>query len=92
MFNILHPKKFGKFIAVILNSKYTYLLLIIIILVQFILISIIFFDRKENKYLIEQTNFKAATIENRLNQTDAMVQSTLSQVMRLSSQLYRTQQ
>ena len=56
------------------------------------MVSIIFFARKENKYLLEQANFKAATIENRLNQTDAMIQSTLSQVMRLSSQLYRTQQ
>ena len=75
----------------ILNLKITYLILILIILVQFLMVSIIFFERKENKYLLEQANFKAATIENRLNQTDAMIQSTLSQVMRLSSQLYRTQ-
>ena len=84
--------KANKVFSRILNLKITYVILILIILIQFLMVSIIFFARKENKYLLEQANFKAATIENRLNQTDAMIQSVLSQVMRLSSQLYRTQQ
>jgi len=84
--------KANKIFFRLLNLKITYLILILIILIQFLMVSIIFFARKENKYLLEQANFKAATIENRLNQTDAMIQSVLSQVMRLSSQLYRTQQ
>jgi len=84
--------KANKIFFRLLNLKITYLILILIILIQFLMVSIIFFERKGNKYLLEQANFKAATIENRLNQTDAMIQSVLSQVMRLSSQLYRTQQ
>lgn len=84
-------KKFNKFFANVLNSKITYLLLILIILIQFILVSIIFLQNKKSKYIIEQTNFKAATIENQLNQTNKTIQAMQSQIMRMSAQLYRLQ-
>ena len=93
-FNLRKNKFFvnaNKISSRILNLKITYVILILIILAQFLMVSIIFFERTQNKYLLEQANFKAATIENRLNQTDAMIQSLQSQVMRLYSQLYRTQ-
>ena len=93
-FNLRKNKFFvnaNKISSRILNLKITYVILILIILAQFLMVSIIFFERTQNKYLLEQANFKAATIENRLNQTDAMIQSLQSQVMRLYSQLYRQQ-
>ena len=80
-----------KLYSKILNSKITYLVLILIILIQFILVSIIFLQNKKSKYIIEQTNFKAATIENQLNQTNKTIQAMQSQIMRMSAQLYRLQ-
>jgi len=88
---MFETKVFKKIFSKILNSKITYLFLFLIILIQFILISIIFFENNKNKYLIEQTNFKAAAIENKQNQIDEKINSLQSNIMRMSSQLYRLQ-
>jgi len=84
-------KKFNRTIAFVLNSKTTYILLIIIILIQFLLVSIIFLQNKKSKYLIEQTNFKAGAIENRQIQMNKKINSLQSQIMIMSSRMYRTQ-
>lgn len=93
MFNS-NKKKIEKFFSRILNSKITYFIILIIILIQFILISIIFFENKKNKYIleqIEQTNFKADAILNQQNQTNKTIQSLQSQIMRMSTMFYRMQ-
>lgn len=95
MLNLFSNKNFNKkivsFFRYILNSRATYILLITIILLQFIMVSIIFFNNKKNKYLLEQTNFRAASIENRLNQVDEKINNLQSYIMRLSAQFYRIQ-
>ena len=91
MFKFFNKKGLIKLYSKILNSKITYLVLILIILIQFILVSIIFLQNKKSKYIIEQTNFKAATIENQLNQTNKTIQAMQSQIMRMSAQVYRLQ-
>ena len=51
----------------------------------------IFFENKKNKYLLEQTNFKAATIENQQKQLSTQMNGIQSNLMRMASQLYRLQ-
>ena len=91
MFKFFNALKFNKLTSGILNSKKTYIILVSIILIQFILVGIIFFQLKKSKYIIEQTNFKAATIENQQKQLSAQLNSIQSSVMRMSAQLYRLQ-
>ena len=91
MFKFFNASKFNKLTSGILNSKKTYIILVSIILIQFILVGIIFFQLKKSKYIIEQTNFKAATIENQQKQLSAQLNSIQSSVMRMSAQLYRLQ-
>ena len=91
MFKFFNGSKFEKFSANVLNSKKTYILLIVIILIQFLLVSIIFLQNKKSKYIIEQTNFKAATIENQQKQLSAQLNSMQSSIMRMSAQLRRLQ-
>lgn len=81
----------NKVFSFFLNSKIIYIVLIIIILVQFILVSIIFFENKKNRYLLEQINFRAASLENRINKVDEKVSNLQSYVMRLVAQFYRIQ-
>ena len=90
MFN-KNKKKLSRLVVLVLNSKITYIILILIILIQFVMVSIIFFQNKKDKYLIEQTNFKAATIENQQKQLSTQMTSLQSTLMRMSSQLYRLQ-
>lgn len=95
MLNFFSNKNFNKkvasFFKYVLNSRATYILLITIILLQFIMVSIIFFADKKNKYLLEQTNFRAASLENSLNKIDEKINSLQSYIMRLSAQFYRIQ-
>lgn len=81
----------NKFFDFFLNSKIIYIVLIIIILAQFIMVSIIFFENKKNKYLLEQANFRAASVENRVYKVDEKINSLQSYIMRLSAQFYRIQ-
>ncbi len=93
MFNFFKKKEFSfsKFSSKILNSKTTYIFLILIILIQFILISIIFLQNKKYKYLIEQTNFKVGSIENQQKIIDEKLNGLSANIMRMSAQLYRMQ-
>lgn len=88
---LFEKKKFNKFFNFILNSKITYLVLLLIILIQFILIGIIFFQVKNSKYLIEQTNFKMGTVESQQKYISGQMDGLQSNVMRMSSQMYRMQ-
>ena len=90
MFNS-NKRKIEKFFYKILNSKITYLVILIMMLIQFFLVSVIFFENKKNKYLLEQTNFKAATIENQQKQLSTQMNGIQSNLMRMASQLYRLQ-
>lgn len=63
MFKFLFIQNFlkkNKIFSLILNSKITFIALIIIILAQFILTGIIFFQNKKNQYILEQTNFQTS--------------------------------
>jgi len=82
-------RKINKSIFNVLNSKITYQILLLIMLIQFILVSFIFLQNKKNKYLLEQTNFRVATIENQQKQLNEKINSLNSNVMRMSSQIYR---
>ena len=89
MSNFFCKKRFNKIFSIFLNSKTTYVILVLIILAQFILVSIIFLQNKKSKYIIEQANFKAAAIENQQKQLNEKMNSLQSSVMRMSSQIYR---
>ena len=91
MFNLLRRKDFNTLTSKILNSKKTYILLVVIILIQFLLVGIIFLQNKKSKYIIEQTNFRAATIENQQKQLSTQMNGIQSNLMRMASQLYRLQ-
>ncbi len=82
-------KRFNKIYKVVLGSKYTYIFLFLIILIQFFLVSIIFFQNKKSKYLIEQTNFRVGTIENKQTQLNKKIDSLQSNLSRIQVQLYR---
>ncbi|MFH1522335.1 MAG: hypothetical protein ABIE43_00775, partial [Patescibacteria group bacterium] len=79
------------FFLIILNNKITYLILILIILIQFILVSIIFFENKKNKILIEEATINIVALKTRINQVYDVLQPLQSQLIRMSSQLYRLQ-
>lgn len=89
MFKLFNNYKFKKFNASILNSKKTYIILFVIILIQFLLVSIIFLQNKKSEYLIKQTNLKVMEIGNQQRQLDAKLNSIRSNIMRMSAQLYR---
>jgi len=89
MFKFFSKKKFNKFSNFVLNSKITYFVLILIILIQFVLVSIIFLQNKKSKYLIEQTNFKTATVENQQKQLNEQLNALHTNLMRMSAQVYR---
>lgn len=91
MFKFFDQKTLIKIWSKILNSKITYFILLLIILIQFILVGIIFFQLKKSKYLIEQTNFKAATIEVQQKQLNEQMNGLQSNIMRVSAQIYRMQ-
>ena len=89
--NFFNKKKLDVLIGGLINSRYTYFILILIILIQFILVSIIFLQNKQNQYLIEQTSFRSATIENQQKQINEKLNSLQSYMSRLSSQMVRMQ-
>lgn len=91
MFKFLFIKKINKVVIFVLNSKITYIFLILIILIQFILVSIIFFQNKKCRYLIEQANFQTSASLNQTKQLNERINSLQSYIMRLSSQIYRLQ-
>jgi len=82
-------KKIARFFSKILNNKITYYILLIIILVQFMLVSIIFFENRKNKALIEQANINTIAMKARINQIYETLQPLQAQLIRMSSQLYR---
>lgn len=89
--NFFNKKKLNILIGGLINSRYTYFILILIILIQFILVSIIFLQNKQNQYLVEQTSFRSATIENQQKQINEKINSLQSNLMRVSSQIMRMQ-
>ena len=82
-------KTFNKVVSIILNSKATYIALIILILIQFFLVSIIFLKNKKNKYILERINFIAAGLDSRQKQLDEKINGLQSGLIRLEVQLYR---
>lgn len=91
MFKFFDQKTLVKIWSKILNSKITYLILLLIILIQFILVGIIFFQLKNSRYLIEQTNFKIGTVENQQKFLNDQISALQSNIMRMSSMMYRIQ-
>lgn len=92
MFKFFNQKTLIKIWSKILNSKITYLILLLIMLIQFILIGIIFFQFKKSMYLVEQTNFKMGTVESQQKFLNEQINGLQSNIMRMSSQMYRMQQ
>lgn len=93
MFSFLRRKEFSfsKIYSKILNSKTTYIFLILIILIQFILVGIIFFQNKKNAYLVERTNSKMEAMESQQKIMDEKINGLSANIMRMSAQLYRMQ-
>ncbi|MFA6106488.1 MAG: hypothetical protein WC745_02315 [Patescibacteria group bacterium] len=81
-------KKVNNFI---LNSPWTYIALISIIIIQFIFVIIILRNQNKYSYILEQTNFKTSSIENRQGELSEKMNGLQSNIMRMSAQLYRTQ-
>ncbi|MFH1255426.1 MAG: hypothetical protein V1667_03085 [bacterium] len=75
--------KKNKIFSLILNSKITFIALIIIILAQFILTGIIFFQNKKNQYILEQTNFQTSAGLSQIKQLNEKINSLQSYVMRI---------
>lgn len=88
MFRFFAEKKYRRVILHILNSQITYIILLFVILIQFALVSIIFF---QNKKLAAQANAKLNLIETQQNNLDAKINSVNSYLMRMQAQLYRMQ-
>ena len=87
----LSKKKLKKIIGKILNSPFTYLVLILLILIQFTLVSIIFFEFKQNKSAfnsLQQTINKISSQQNLINEKLNTLQSN---IMVLQSYFYRLQ-
>ena len=88
MFQFFTEKKYKKIISRVLNSQITYIILLFVILMQFALVSIIFF---QNKKSTAQTNAKLNLIEMQQNNLDAKINTANSYIMRMQAQLYRMQ-
>lgn len=84
-------KFFSWFSALFLNSKILISLFFIIILAQFILTGIIFFQNKQNRYLAEQTTFQTSAGLNQIKQLNEKISGLQSYVMRMNAQMYRMQ-
>lgn len=88
MFRFFAEKKYRQVISHVLNSQITYIILLFVILIQFALVGIIFF---QNKKLAAQANAKLNLIETQQNNLDAKINSVNSYLMRVQAQLYRMQ-
>jgi len=80
-------KKLKKLSGKVLNSTNTYLVLIVIILIQFIFVSIIFFTQRKNANLAESL----AKVEAQQNQILINLTGLQANLMRLQAQMYRLQ-
>ena len=87
MFGDNLTKKLKKLWFKVLNSTNTYLVLLIVILIQFIFVSIIFFTRGSTADLAEILT----KVEAQQNQILINLNGLQSNVMRLQAQLYRIQ-
>jgi len=87
MFGDNFTKKLKKLWFKVLNSTNTYLVLLVIILIQFIFVSIIFFTRGSTTDLAEILT----KVEAQQNQILINLNGLQSNVMRLQAQLYRIQ-
>lgn len=80
-------KRIKKLAGLILNSKLTYISLLLIILIQFILISIIFVQNKKN-----MANSSVLTeIKNKQDEISSNMSALQSNLMRLQADIYRLQ-
>jgi len=93
MLNFFKRKEFSftKFFSKILNSKTTYIFLLLLMLIQFILVSIIFFQNKKIASLQKQTDLKIAGVEGRQVQLNERVNALQTSLMWMQAQMYRTQ-
>lgn len=88
MFELSLKQRVNKIISQILNSKITYLALIIIILIQFILVSIIYF---QNKKLFDRTAIWLGAVEEKQGQINEQLNALNTSMMRVSALMYRLQ-
>jgi len=88
MFGLSIKQKINKIISQILNSKITYIALIIIILIQFILVSIIYF---QNQKLFDRTVIWLGAIEEKQSQINEQLNALNASMMRVSALMYRLQ-
>lgn len=88
MFNFFASSRINKIILKVLNSKITYILLIIIILIQFILVGIVFF---QNKKIAEQIANRLVDVQNLQHQLDGKINVLQANLTQLQVLFYRTQ-
>lgn len=81
-------KRIEKIVFQILNSKATYLFLILIILIQFILVSIIFFNNIKTS---KATADNLKDLKERQINLETEINAINNNVMRISALLYRVQ-
>lgn len=96
MFNFFNKKTFNKVIGVILNSKITYIVLLLIVVLQFVLISAIYVRLSAIKpcpeMTLEQMKATIDKISSQQNLQNEKLNSLQSNLMMIQSQMYRTQQ
>lgn len=88
MFEFSSKKRIEKIVFLILNSKTTYLLLILIILIQFILVGIIFFTNAKNSNTAADS---LKDLKERQINLETEINAINNNVMRISALLYRVQ-
>lgn len=85
------PKRLIVWYTKILNNKITYFILLVIILIQFILVGIIFFQNKKTSESLETLNINLAGMQGRQAQINEKFNYLQSIILRMESQLYRAQ-
>ncbi|MBI4812722.1 hypothetical protein HY798_04815 [Candidatus Falkowbacteria bacterium] len=88
MFNFFASSGINKIILKVLNSKITYIVLIVIILAQFLLTSIIFL---QNRKTTEQIANRLIDVQNLQHQLDGKMNVIQSNLMQMQVQFYRMQ-
>lgn len=96
MKNFFSKKNFNKIVGIVLNSKYTYIVLILIVAVQFVIICIMYSHLNSLKPFpdttLEQMRSTIEKISSQQNLENEKINGLQSNIMMLQSQMYRTTQ
>ena len=88
MFNFFASSRINKIILKVLNSKITYIFLIVIILIEFFLVGIIFFQNRKITAEVENRLLDVQNLQHQLDGKMNVLQANLTQLQVL---FYRIQ-